>query len=413
MKEIRLRRIAWGLALISLIGLLFSALLVALSQAGWDERYLEILSTAIVGCGAPILGLVILRQQPRNRIGWLWLIYALAVAFFSLAFAFKYQANSSPPIGYSDGLFVILIFSEIASIIRLIGIVFLILWFPDGRLPSARWRFIYWWTAISFIFLILRLFSKQVPWTDVQGVVEGAPIINNPIGFLPAQFTVDLSNLLSPIGFFSILVMSFLAVLSIIIRFRSAGQVVRTQILWFVMGSLTYALVIIVFLVLLNVELEELAGIVGGLAILPFYLAIGIAITRYRLYAINIIIRRTLVYGLLTATLALVFFGGVTLLQSLFQAISGQQSAISIVLSTLAIAALFNPLRRRIQDFIDRRFYRKKYDAQQTLERFASVARSEVELEQLTEQLSNVVEETLQPEKTVIWLQPIKQSRSH
>lgn len=207
------------------------------------------------------------------------------------------------------------------------------------------------------------------------------------------------------VGFFSILAMSLLSILSIIQRFRSASQLVRAQILWFVVGSVCYAFVWVAFLLLLNTK-AELAGALGSLAILPFYLAVGIAITRYRLYNIDIIIRRTLVYGLLTATLAVVFLGGVTLLQWIFQSISGQQSPISIILSTLAIAALFNPLRARFQNGIDRRFYRKKYDAQKALEDFASLARNEVELEQLSESLLKVVNGTVQPEKAEIWLFP-------
>ena len=402
--------IARILAVISLVVLLFSALLVLRSQAGWDERYLEILSGALVACGAPILGLVILQQQPHNRIGWLWLVYGLAMAFFSLAFGLKFNANSSSPGGYSDALFVMLIFSETASIIRLICMILLILWFPNGQPPSSRWRFIYWWAGVAFLFLSFQLFTRQIPWSDIQGVLGGAPTIENPIGFLPEQFTTSLSNFLAPIGFFSIIIMSFLAVLSIVVRYRTAGQVVRAQILWFVMGSILYALFIIAFLFLLETEWDELAGFLGSLAVLPLYLAIGIAITRYRLYDIDVIIRKTLVYGGLTATLALVFFGGVTLLQNLFQALSGQQSPISIVLSTLMIAALFNPLRLRIQNGIDRRFYRKKYNAEQALARFAASARGETDIEQLSTELVAVVEETMQPDSVAFWLRPINRN---
>jgi hypothetical protein len=375
-----------------------------LSQAGQDERYSEVLGGAITGLGAPILGLVILKRQPHNRIGWLWLIYGLSNAFFSLAFALKYQANSALPAGYSDPLFIMLLFSETAAIIRLIFFMLLILWFPDGQPPSPRWKWLHGWAVAALVLMTLQLFSEMVPWTEVEGVVAGAPTIANPIGFLPARLN-PIFGLLQMVGFFSILAMSLLSILSIIQRYRSARQLVRAQILWFVVGSVCYAFIWVAFLLLLNTQ-SGLAGVLGSLAILPFYLAVGIAITRYRLYDINVIIRRTLVYGLLTATLAGVFLGGVALLQGIFQAISGQQSPISIILTTLAIAALFNPLRTRIQNSIDRRFYRKKYDAQKALEDFALLARNEVELEQLTEALLKVVNGTVQPEKAEIWLFP-------
>ncbi len=332
------------------------------------------------------------------------------MALFSLSFALKYQANSSPPPGYSDPLFTMLLFSETASIIRLIGVVLLILWFPDGQPPSRRWRFMHWWVIVSFIFLTLQLFSVRVPWTEVEGVVGGAPTVANPIGFLPDRLN-PIFYILTPIGFFSIIVMSLLAVVSIIVRYRSSGQMVRAQILWFVLGSIAYAFSIVGFLFLLEFN-EELAGVIGSLAILPFYLAIGIAITRYRLWDIDVIIRKTLVYAILTGTLALLYLGLVTLLQSLTASVFGLQSPVITVLSTLAIAALFNPLRTRIQNAIDHRFYRKKYDAEKALAQFAEAARNETDIECLNQALIETLQETMQPEHVQLWLKPQERKRS-
>jgi hypothetical protein len=148
-------------------------------------------------------------------------------------------------------------------------------------------------------------------------------------------------------------------------------------------------------------------GVVGILAPAVLPLAIGASILRYRLWDIDVIVRRTLQYSLVTGVLALVFFGSVTLLQAIFSAISGEQSSLAVALSTLAIAALFNPLRKRVQSFIDRRFYRQKYNSEQALAEFAATARNETDLGQLSEDLISTIQETLQPGKTSLWLKPV------
>jgi len=135
-------------------------------------------------------------------------------------------------------------------------------------------------------------------------------------------------------------------------------------------------------------------------------IAIGIAILRYRLYEIDTLINRTLVYGSLTATLVALYFGGIVMLQRLFVLLTGEQSTLAVVASTLLIAALFNPLRRRIQSFIDRRFYRKKYDARKTLEAFSAKLRDETGLEALNAELIEVVRETMQPSHISLWQRP-------
>ncbi len=182
----------------------------------------------------------------------------------------------------------------------------------------------------------------------------------------------------------------------------------RAQILWG-LGGILFGIGLIT-LVLVSTTFswieynEDLINLVFGIALMGMGICLAIAITRYRLFDIEVVIRRTLVYAALTLTLGFVYFGSVILLQGLFEAVSGQQSAVVIVVSTLVIAALFNPLRRRIQNDIDRRFFRRKYDAEKVVEAFSASLREEVDLDDLQEQILSVVEETLQPEHVSLWM---------
>ncbi len=182
---------------------------------------------------------------------------------------------------------------------------------------------------------------------------------------------------------------------------RISGPAERIQIRWFLFGLLIF----IVPTTLLNLVTDYPAEL-DALTFMALPIGIGISILRYRLWDIDIIIRRTLHYSILTSLLVLTYFGLVMLLQNLFDVVSGQQSPLVIVVSTLLIAALFAPLRQRVQAFIDRRFYRQKYDAQQILAQFAQTARDEVSLEALSAELLQVVQETLQPDTTFLWLKP-------
>jgi len=195
--------------------------------------------------------------------------------------------------------------------------------------------------------------------------------------------------------------------ISVIVRARHAGRVERQQIKWLAYGG---AVVVGTIFVSGGIsvwsETLSIAAISLGLLGLPVFT--GVAIVRYRLYDIDLIINRTLVYGVLTGTLALVYFGGVATSQAIFRALTGQeqQPQLAVVVSTLVIAALFTPLRRRIQSFIDRRFYRSKYDARKTLETFSAKLRDETDLEALNNDLVSVVRETMQPAHVSLWLRP-------
>ena len=213
----------------------------------------------------------------------------------------------------------------------------------------------------------------------------------------------------SPIAWFWF-VFSFLAAIGALVHsaFTMRDAVSRAQIRWGIGGVLIGFGTLSIGFLLSTFEIVVIPTIVFDLIIPAVFMVmvvmISIAILRYRLFDIDVIIRKTLQYALLTGLLALVYFGSVILLQSLTENLFGEQSPLVIVLSTLGIAALFNPLRIRIQDFIDRRFYRKKYDAEQALAQFAATARDEVDMEKLSAALLGVVDETMQPEKVSLWM---------
>ena len=203
--------------------------------------------------------------------------------------------------------------------------------------------------------------------------------------------------------------LSVAAALSLFERLHRAIGVERQQIKWFAYAAAATVIGIILAYIIPGVIDTPLwferAGFALNIAFIPAIpIAIGIAILRYRLYEIDTLINRTLVYGPLTAALVALYFGGVVLLQSLFVVLTGERSTLAIVASTLVIAAMFNPLRRRIQSFIDRRFYRRKYDARKTLEAFSTKLRDETDIEALIDELVGVVRETMQPAHVTLWL---------
>jgi hypothetical protein len=271
-------------------------------------------------------------------------------------------------------------------------IVFLL--FPDGRLPTRRWRFVPWIAAAGCALALLGQALSPDLGTEFTGgtnpfAVEGVPI-----------------DLLFGTGMALLLAALLAAIASLVVRFRRAGSVERQQIKWFAYSA--GCIGVLGPLALAFWYESVLVQVTFALAINGLPVAAGIAILRYRLYDIDVVLNRTLVYGGLTVILAAVYFGGVVTTQALMGALTGQeeQSQLTIVVSTLVIAALFNPLRYRIQAFIDRRFYRRKYDARKTLETFSAKLRDETDLDALSDDLVGVVRETMQPAHASLWLRP-------
>jgi hypothetical protein len=236
--------------------------------------------------------------------------------------------------------------------------------------------------------------------------LEPMPVLN-PLRLEAAR---DLADLLVTVRDY--LALAFVAIFagSLVLRYRRARGVERQQLKWLTYVAMIWLIVSIVVVssrLVLSAEVSENIS----RALFPFVLtampvSVAFAILRYRLYDIDLIIRRTLVYSVLTVTLALLYWGGVVGLQALLRPITGEGNDLAIVATTLAVAALFLPLRRRVQEFIDRRFYRRKYDATRTLIAFGQVARDEVDLDVLTRRLLSVVEGTIQPVHVSLWLRP-------
>ncbi|MDX1437289.1 MAG: hypothetical protein R3335_10790 [Anaerolineales bacterium] len=360
------------------------------------------------------LGAIIVRYHPENRIGWLCLAAGISSAFINFSDEYINCALSgSLP---TDGIaYLAWLNYNFTPYLFLIPVFFLLpFWFPDGRFLTPRWRR----SSLALIGAIIFLSLAFALVPDFRGgnFVGSSYDLDNPLGqlWLPPWWGPTLRWVILFLTLFTALA----AVLSTILRFRRSQGVERQQMKWFAYFLGTFVAIQLIFFELFGpllgpyLEGSYLFNVFTGIYIdliipivfLGFPLVIGIAVFKYRLYDIDIIIRRTLVYGILTVLLALLYFGIVTLLQNLLSSITGQQSTIAIVISTLIIAAVFTPLRRRIQDTIDRRFYRRKYDAEKALAAFGLTVREEVDLESLTRALLAVVDETMQPESAAVWL---------
>jgi MFS family permease len=270
----------------------------------------------------------------------------------------------------------------------------LLLLFPDGRPPSRRWRFLTWTVVATGTVLII--IGPLLPGRS--GFVAG----QKPLG--AGGVIGEVVTILAEVGVWAIGAAIILSALSLVFRYRRATRIERQQIKWFHFA----AVVLIGYFLLADYLPEPWNSLLITVALTGLYVAVGVAILRYRLYNIDRIINRTLVYGSLTVSLAAVYFGGVATTQTLFRALTGQehQPQLAIVVSTLVISALFMPLRRRIQAFIDKRFYRRKYDARKTLEAFSAKLREELDLDALNAGLVGVVTETMQPAHVSLWLRP-------
>ena len=386
----------WGLSLtLTVVALLLLALNLSHPHTHIVDNWLDSTLNAVF---FSTVGAIVASRRPENPVGWLLGLYGLAQSIDHFSAQYAIYALLAQPDSLPAGEAMAWVTSWLVPII--IGFsVFLILLFPTGRLPSRRWRWVTWLT-VAFI-LVGAISDAFSP-----GPVDGLGPIRNPLGIAGFSnvYTAILFNMLP-------LVLLVAAASSVFVRLRRAIGVERQQIKWFAYA----AAATIIGLVLAEVIPDVIAvplwferiGYAILLVLIPAIpISIGIAILKYRLYDIDVIVNRALVYFPLTAALVGVYFGGIVVLQRVFVALTGEQSTLAVVASTLAIAALFNPLRRRIQGFVDRRFYRRKYDARKTLEAFSAKLRDETDIETLNNELVGVVRETMQPGHVSLWLRP-------
>ena len=399
--------LAWYLCAVSLtltvLGLLL--LVVSRSPAGapvyaggpvfdyWLENTMVVLSFSTVGA------VIAPRLPAHNPVGWLFCAIGfvaamgLFVAEYAIVTLLAEPGSLASKLPGGEALAWV---SSWLWVVHLGLFVYLALLFPDGKPPSPRWRLFGWVAGVVCAGGTVAV----ALWPETAGGITPA---NSPLGI---EVATDVVNPVETI----MLTLGLIALSSVLIRLRRSKGIEHQQVKWF-----AYALAMLTTSAILYFVASDTMGVVWlewvcfvlvmvGVVGLP--VAVGIAILRYRLYNIDVLINRTLVYGALTATLAAVYAGSIVLLQALLRILADQESQLAVVASTLAIAALFSPLRRGIQSFIDRRFYRRKYDAAKTQEAFSAKLRDETNLDALRGEVVGVVQETMQPAHVSLWLRP-------
>ena len=376
--------LAWALCALTLMLTALNFLLIALNVSSNVPAYVFWPELTSIAVGYSVIGAIIASRLPNHPIGWICCAIGLIAAVDHFGGEYSLYALLALPHPLPGGEAMLWLQGWFWMLF--IGlIVFLLLLFPTGRLPSSRWR--------TFAWVSGAVIAAGVIWSSA---------ISPDVGFNVPPSPVQLS----------VLLLGGVAAASVVVGRRGARRVERQQIKWLLYVGPIFFVASGLHIGFYYFWLAEgslglwasyLLVIVGGLSVPT---AIGVAILRYRLYEIDLIVNRTLVYGSLSAMLVALYFGGIVVLQRVFVALTGQQSTLAVVVSTLAIAALFNPLRRRVQGFVDRRFYRKKYDARKTLEAFSAKLRDETDLEALNNDLVGVVRETMQPAHVSLWLRP-------
>lgn len=371
-------------------------LLIAVPFSLENYNWVPILLLGLWLTTTAIVGGLVMAARPGHPVGSLMLGAALAIAVTGLlvpayaVYAFEQRDGNMPLAETAAWLTLWMTIPAFTLFIHLL------LRFPSGELPSPRWR----WASRLAIWCAA---STAIGYALREGPIDGVPQLANPLGSVaPAWVSragIAVGDTLLPLA-------GLLAVISLFIRFRRAGRQERQQMKWFIFAVSMFPVLFFFSQLVqaLDDSEEEYLGffvIVAGLLFVP--VSMGIGILKHRLYDIDLVVNRALVYTALTGILAATYLGVVVLLQGLLQPIT-RESDLAVAGSTIAVAALFRPLRGSVQTFIDRRFYRRKYDAAETLTRFSTRLRDEIELDALSKDLIGVVSETVQPVHASLWL---------
>jgi hypothetical protein len=382
-------RLAWALCgFATAATLLASVLRILIASASHEvPADLEVgtgdLVWPAVVLGFAFVGALIASRHPGNAVGWIFGVGAAAFSLSGLAESYAVYTLFADPGGLLGGGETMAWLSVWVWVLGGVPLIILFpLLFPNGRLLSPRWR-----PVVGVALAALVILSVGIALTP--GRFDDLSPVENPYGV--GGTAGDVFGAMQGLGWLLLILALIASATSLVLRFRRSRGVERLQLKWVAAAS-----VVVVASFLLWEVWEGMAP----LGIFTMVLAAGIAILRHRLYDIDVVINRTLVYGALTATLAATYVGLVLLLQLVLS----PGSDLAIAGSTLAVAALFRPARARIQGAVDRRFYRRKYDAQRTLEGFAGRLRDEVELDSLSASLRTVVTETMQPAHVSLWL---------
>ena len=370
-----------------------------------DEIGRAYITTPITPVFISALAFLLSYRRPENPVSWIMVVIAFLIqtVYLEPLVSIIFLRGSEPSLGllvlrnawpWLSGL--------ISTILAFVFVVF-----PTGRLPSPHWRLAYWLLGLQVLVSVGRGMYLAIDLSRAfalarRGLLEIALTPTNRTGPLSTSLhtrempeQADVSLVIGGIALAMVL-LGFAALLS---RFRRGSSLERQQVKWLLFALVFWAVSIVLIVGPFN------GPIVLFSIVFPLILgAIAVAILRYRLYDIDIIINRALVYSLLTVLLATLYFSSVLALQGLFQQAAGEESPLAVVASTLLIAAAFTPLRRRLQGFIDKRFYRSKYDAAETLAQFAAAARSEVDLDAMSVALMRAVARSMHPREISLWL---------